>query len=198
MIRFQFDSPKTLQAVGVLLRSGGGKPLSPFHIHISLYAADRELLLAVGHTITGDSAVMTRTGPVLLSTRDAIRGVIRGDGDWSPFIGSGDDKLSPLRDPGVGQLSRREFSTLDEVAKRHHGLDAIKLTLLTRHLPERRRAIDTLNSNGGDHVPIEWDDVLTLAGRPELKRAAEEYIAIKAEMDFLFGAATKFVAAPLV
>ena len=68
-MKFRFNFAKTLQASAVLLRRDD-KRMSRLRLLKLLYFADRELLVAKVRTITGDSVVAMKYGPVLSQTYD--------------------------------------------------------------------------------------------------------------------------------
>jgi uncharacterized phage-associated protein len=178
--RFHFD--KALQAAGVLLSLDGDR-MERIRLLKLLYIADRELLAETGRTITGDRAVAMEHGPVLSQLYDLVKGEASRAGEWDRHIHTVNRAVELRKDPGRGELSRREIEKLTELTDRYRDVDDWSLSEVTHEFPEWSR-----NYAEGTPSPIPWLDVLSAQGKEELVEIVERDELDRCYLDDLFGA----------
>jgi uncharacterized phage-associated protein len=161
MIRFQFDSIKTTQAAGHLLKRCGGKMSKGFLIKM-LYLADRELLSKRGHPLTGDQPVSMKNGPVLTMTYDLTEGgALEHRAYWEQYIAddpSGHNCVILKTKPAADHLSKAETHVLDEVFDKFHDLTWQEFVEFCRGLPEWKNP-------GKSSAAIDFRTILQLLGK---------------------------------
>src|SRR5438105_4676814 len=152
--------PKTIQAIGVLLRQDGVRCMNYMRLLKLLYIADREALRHTGRAVVGGPVVAMERGPVLEEVYDLIRGRHRHMPLWDEYLRTKHFNLELIKDPDVGQLSRYEIETLQETATRHADDDEWELSRLTHNFPEWQK-----NNPGQSCRPIPFQDVLAAVNR---------------------------------
>lgn len=120
-MNLRFDFEKSLEAAALLLRLDG-KRMERIRLLKLLYLADREMLGAVGQSITGDIAFAMNHGPVLSRIYDCIKGTDVRASEWSDFIASEGHAVTLIADPNRNALSRAEIEKLQEVTDRLRNL----------------------------------------------------------------------------
>ena len=164
-----FNEVKATQAAGRLLTLRGGR-MSYVKLIKLLYLADREALIRWGRPITTDRYVSLDIGPVVSRIYDLIRDEPPPNFAriWQKFISHPDHyEVHLLRDPGNGELSRREQELIDEVYAQHGRQNRWTVVDYTRSLPE------WTNPEGGA-LPIEYRDILRAANKTDLEISAVE------------------------
>src|SRR5712691_11826566 len=78
--------PKTIQAIGVLLRQDGVRCMNYMRLLKLLYIADREALRQTGRAVVGGPVVARERGPVLEEVFDLIRGRHRHMPLWDEYL----------------------------------------------------------------------------------------------------------------
>src|SRR6266699_3650584 len=112
---FEFDVAKTIEAIGVLLRSLDRRQLEYLTLLKMLYIADRESLKDRGRPITGDQVVAMKQGPVLSGVYDLINFNRPKDISlWARFFSKDEYDLVLNEAPATDQLSRYEIRKLQE------------------------------------------------------------------------------------
>src|SRR5438128_2364421 len=115
---FEFNVLKTIQAIGVLLRTLNRGQLEYLSLMKMLYLVDRESVRERGRPVTGDCAVAMKNGPVLSGIYDLIN--FNGPRDlplWTRFLTKDEYDLILNENPGTDHLSRYEIRKLEEIAK---------------------------------------------------------------------------------
>jgi uncharacterized phage-associated protein len=180
-MNFRFDFHKTLQASAVLLDLDANR-MAYVRLLKLLYIADRELLAETGRTITGDTAVALKNGPVLSQVYDLIKGVAPKSQAWSDYIHRVDYLVELKGDPGRGKLSKGEIEKLTEVSERFRTMDDWQLSEYTHEFPEWKK-----HHEPGASTPIPWQEMLEAQGKAELVEIVERNEAARLYLDTLFG-----------
>ena len=168
-MRARFNERKATQAAARLLKLRGGE-MSYMKLIKLLYLADRSALLQWGRPITTDSYVSLDRGPVLsrvldLATDEELPG---HTSVWAGHITEPAHYSVRLqRDPGEDELSEAELQLLDQVFQQHGRKSRWELVDLLHKLPEWK------NPQGGA-IPIQYRDILKVAGKTEIEIAAVE------------------------
>src|SRR5260370_865037 len=176
------SGPKTVQAIGVLMRQDGVRCMNYMRLLKLLYIADRETLRRTGRPIVGGPVTAMERGPVLEEVFDLIRGRHRQMPLWDEYLRTSHFNLQLLKDPDVGQLSRYEIETLQDAARRHADDDEWELSRLTHEFPEWKK-----NNPGTSSRPIPLTDVLEAVGRVDSLQDILEEAAEKNHIDSLLG-----------
>jgi uncharacterized phage-associated protein len=159
-VNFPLKVLKTIQSIGVLLRSDGVKRMNYMRLLKLLYIADRKSLLETGRPITGGPVTAMERGPVLEEVYDLIRGQHREMPLWDTFFRKDRYDLVELCEPDVGTLSKYEINMLQEIAKEHEDKDEWELVRYTHTLPEWKE-----NDPGVSSKPIPLAKILEVIGR---------------------------------
>ncbi len=183
-MKFRFDPTRTTQAVGVIMASNQGIMIRS-RLMLLLYLADRELLIATGRTLTGDSAVATNHGPLLKQTRKLLKGFGTPSGDGEKFLESHGGEVVLKADPGRRQLTPREVEKLGELLDRFRGVSTCGIAALTRGLPEY-----TKNFVPDGVESISWSHVLQATVADPTARSFEASHDEQAKIDSIFEALT--------
>lgn len=178
--RFRFD--RTLQAAGVLLQLDEGR-MAYIRLLKLLYIADRELLAETGRTLTGDTAVAMRNGPVLSRVYDLIKGVASQPEEWGEHIRTIHYSVELKKDPGKGKLSKGDLEKLNEVTERFRHMDDWELSEHTHDFSEWKTRFELAPSS-----PILWEEILKAQGKEEWVKIVERDEASQRYLDSLFGA----------
>jgi len=146
-----------------------------------LYLADREALVRWGRTITTDTYVSMKHGPVLSQVLDLITegpNPVAGDTFWTRHISEPEHyEVSLKSDPSNDLLSEAEDEVLDEIFRQYGRMSRWQLVDLVHKLPEWK------DPNGGA-FPIQIADILRAQNRPpEDIRAIEEDIKALDQVD---------------
>jgi len=179
---FRSNFEKSLQAAGVLLGLDGNR-MERIRLLKLLYIADRELLGETGRTITGDRVVAMDHGPVLSEVYDLIKGQASRAGEWNQHVHTANRSVELRKDPGRGELSRREVEKLTEVTDRYRDVDDWSLSGITHGFAEW-----SLNFREGTSSPIPWLDVLSAQGKEEFVEIVELEEADRCYLEDVFGA----------
>jgi uncharacterized phage-associated protein len=154
---------KLVQATGYLLKKYDKRRLNYTKLIKELYLADRESIDSSNSSITGDTYVSMKHGPVLSNLYDLIRGKNRNTEAqkyWdSRFSTDGDELLANFDQYPEGKLSRAEESILDRIDGQFHQMRYGKL-------------IDYVHANcpewhdpGSASTAINLGDILKALGR---------------------------------
>lgn len=185
-VAFRFNTRKTIQAVGVLLKQKSGRRDNYMRVLKLLYAADRDSIQETGAPITGDNVVAMRRGPVLSGVLHLIKGEHISAGDWDRAIRKDAYDIELIDDPGVDELSRYEVRKLHEISKRYADKDEWAMVRLTHKFPEWQKNKPT--GNTCETIPLE--DILDAVGRGADKETILREAAYAREVDRLFGSSS--------
>lgn len=180
-VPFRLDVEKTIQAVGVLLRSEPDHRMNYMRLIKLLYLADRRALQKTGKMITGDRVVAMERGPVLSGVYNLIRGEHIAARVWDEFIERDEYNIRLTKRPDVEKLSRFEIETLQRVLDEFRSCDEWDMVRHTHELEEWKR-----NDPGSSSKPIPLRDILDAVG---LGDRADEIIneaAKQTEFDAFF------------
>ena len=181
----QFHLHKTMQAVGVLLRTAPASRMSRLRLLKLMYITERELLRDTGRMITGDRAVAMDHGPVLTSTYNLIKGQHADSQIWDGhFRRDGPHDVTLINDPGLGDLSRFEIGRLEANAARFDHLDDWALSEYTHGFEEWKAH----EPPPGSRLPIPVDDVLEAVGQLPRKDDILRDARTLAEIERMFAA----------
>jgi len=122
-MQFNLNIQKAVEAAGVLLRLSPGKQMSYLRLIKLMYLADRQCLAETGAPITGDLVFAMKNGPVLSGVYDLIRDRHVNEADWSQYVKKEGYSVRLVDEPGVGELSRLEVKTLQEVWENYKNLN---------------------------------------------------------------------------
>ncbi len=175
----QFQLQKTMQAVGVLLKTTPSTRMSRLRLLKLLYITERDLIRETGRSITGDRAVAMDHGPVLTSTYNLINGQHADTKTWDQvFRRDGRHDVALVADPGNGELSRFEIARLEANAAKFNDMDDWALSEYTHGFAEWKAHQPPPNSR----LPIPVDDVLKavgqLARKDDLRHEAQSLAAV--------------------
>lgn len=142
-----------------------------------LYLADREALARWGRSITTDSYVSMKHGPVLSQLLDLITegpNPVAGDTFWSRHITEPEHfEVSLKSDPSGDLLSEAEDELLDEIFQKFGRFSRWQLVDFVHTLPEWK-------DPNGSAFPIPVADILKAQNKP-----AEEILAIEEDLKAL-------------
>jgi uncharacterized phage-associated protein len=183
----RLDILKLTQAAAVLLKRHNGF-ITRMRLLKLLYITDRELLAETRRPLTGDHPVAMDFGPVLTHTYDLLKGEATGVDVWGRYI----QQVAPYthrlaEDPGVGKLSKRELSKLDEVVQRYWWVEDHELSLLTHEFPEWKRNAPAKRSR--KWIPTEH--VLEAVGLGQDVERIKQDAQAEAELDALLDGAAQ-------
>jgi uncharacterized phage-associated protein len=175
-----FDLDKTMQAVGVLLKTSTSSRMSRLRLLKLLYIAERGLLKDTGRMMTGDRAVAMDHGPVLTSTYNLIKGQHADAKTWDEhFLREGAHDVRLIRDPGNGDLSRFEVTRLEAVAAEFEAYDDWALSEYTHKFAEWKAN----KPAAGSRNPIPVGDVLKAVNqfqrKSDLRRDVQSLAAVE-------------------
>jgi uncharacterized phage-associated protein len=156
---------KLVQATGYLLKKYDNRRLNYTKLIKELYLADREAINEINSSITGDSYVSLKHGPVLSTLYDLIRGKAK-DRDaqayWDiRFSTDGMDLLANFDQYPIGKMSQGEMAILDKVDGQFHQKRYGELIdYVHAECPEWQNP-------GNTSIPIKFEDILRALGRTE-------------------------------
>jgi hypothetical protein len=177
---------KLIQTVGYLLRKYNHR-LNYTKLIKELYLADKESLRAANQTITGDTYVSMKNGPVLSGLYDLIRGKYRDRNTqllWdSRFTTDGLDLIAVVDRIPDGKLSRFEKQTIDSIDKEFHAKSYGQMIDYV-HDPN---VCPEWKDPGSSSAPIKMRDLLAGIGRSreEIEWILEENRAFEREEKIL-------------
>lgn len=160
-----FHVEKVAQAAAVLLKSEFPWRMSRLRLLKLLYIADRESLVERGRPITGDAVAAMDHGPVLSHTYNLIKGEDLDTPVWEQYLRSVGRDVELHKDPGVGDLTRKEIAKLHEVAKRFEDFDDYAIAQFTHTYSEWQKNQPPPKSS--KRIPLE--DVLEATGLAGVK-----------------------------
>lgn len=175
-MHFLFNVSKAAAAAGYLCKRNGDH-FDMLRLIKALYLADRQTLLDVHRTITGDDMFSMKNGPVLSTIYDLIRNRCSdpvSQTEWNQYFckGEGSNDVRLLQMPDVECLSELELTNLDNAMKEVRGISAIRLIeKLHSTLPEWKNP-------GTSSFPIEPTVILQSDGLSE-----EEIEIISSELE---------------
>ncbi|MCU1307036.1 MAG: hypothetical protein JWN45_1731 [Acidobacteriaceae bacterium] len=162
-MQFRFDIRKTIAAVAFLTEREGGS-LDMFLSLKMLYLADKESLIRWGKTITGDSFVSMKNGPVLSEVYNLFKreGPTADQKEWDTFFSERvNHSIRLLRSVDVEILSEREMERLEEARQQINKFAPWTVAdWLHKTCPE-------WEDPQGTSIPIDPDVILRNAGRTE-------------------------------
>jgi len=139
-MRFRFQPLRATQAAALFLDMAGGRSKFTSILKL-LYLADRQSLLETGSTITGDTVVDMKNGPVLSITYDCVKGTAsRANCEaWDGCIRKEGNYAVLTANPGDDELSDYDLEVIREVHREHGWRDLHSLLHDVIHqLPEHR------------------------------------------------------------
>jgi uncharacterized phage-associated protein len=157
---FYFDVPKTIQAIGVLLRNSPGRRMNYLRLLKLLYIADRESLRETGRPITGDQAVAMPRGPVLSGVYNLVRGHHMQIPLWNTYFRCEKWDLEFRAETEIGDLSKYEIEKLESITRQYDDRDEWEMVEETHKFPEWKK-----NDPGDSSRPIPLEDILDAVGR---------------------------------
>ncbi|MDR2897430.1 MAG: SocA family protein [Spirochaetaceae bacterium] len=153
-----FNIEKVIQTCNYLLQKNGGS-LNYTKMIKLLYLADRESLNEAGDTITGDTYVSMKNGPVLSTVYNLIKREQTNERDqiiWdSRFTKNGYDLIALSDRIPHGELSRFEMNTLDKLFDQFSNCDFNDMIQYV-HNPENCPEWKDTNSS----IPISLAEIL--------------------------------------
>jgi len=156
-ITFRFNGQKAAQAAAYLLKLHGSR-MNYMKLIKLLYLADRAMLVRQGHTITGDTMVSMKCGPVLsnvcnLIKRDPFTSIAP---EWSDHITEPTPtyEVELKSESPIDELSEFEVGLLDKTYEQYGKMNEWQLVDHTHnHLPEWK-------DPGKSALPIQPEDIL--------------------------------------
>jgi uncharacterized phage-associated protein len=178
-----FDTEKTLQTFGVVLRSHRYSIASKLRILKLLYIADREYLKETGTPILGCRTVAMDHGPLHSEALDLINGKHINEPRFAHFFDKYGYMVQMHTDPGVGKLARAEIEKLQQVSERYASLSDWELAHEVSHqFPEwQKRWVE------GSSATILLGDILDAVGRSDDKSVLLSDLDATIRADRLFG-----------
>ena len=175
-----FNEAKATQAAVRLLRNRGGR-MSYMKLIKLLYLADREALSRWGRSISTDTYVSMKHGPVLSRVLNLItegEDPSFGETMWGRHISEPDHYDVILKEDSPGDLlSEAEDEFLDETSRNFGHMNRWKLVDLVHTLPEWK-------DPDGSAFPIEYADILKAQNKkPDEIRAIVDELQSLAQMD---------------
>lgn len=158
----QLDVEKVIQTAGALLRRDA-KRMSRIRLLKLLYLADRQSLQQCGIPILGSRLVAMRQGPVHKYVFELVNGLGRGEPAWSSHFKNVGREIQLEVEPGVGRLSRREISILNQVSDDMASLNDWELVDFTHGLAEWKRNYPDPAADLCREIPV--GDVIDAVGR---------------------------------
>jgi uncharacterized phage-associated protein len=154
---------KLVQATGYLLKKYDKKRLNYTKLIKELYLADRESLNLSNASITGDTYVSMKHGPVLSNLYSLIKGKsrdLKAQEYWdSRFSTDGDELLANFDRYPEGKLSRSDETILDKIDGQFHQMRYGELIdYVHANCPE-------WHNPGSTASPIKFEDILKALGR---------------------------------
>ncbi|HQU43179.1 MAG TPA: Panacea domain-containing protein [Pirellulales bacterium] len=180
----RFDTTKTLQSIGVVLRQHHLCAASKLRIVKLLYVADRESIRETGFPILGTKTVAMDHGPL----HSAVLDLINGEHVDEPCFAASFDKfgymVQMVTDPGVDRLSRYEIEKLQEVCERYAAAGDWELAHhVTHRFPEWQN-----NFRPGTSTTISIESIIDAVGRGDDKASIMDDIRQELDADVAFGA----------
>jgi uncharacterized phage-associated protein len=154
---------KLVQATGYLLKKYDKKRVNYTKLIKEMYLADRESLNISNASITGDTYVSMKHGPVLSNLYNLIKGKsrdVKAQEYWdSRFSTDGDELLANFDQYPEGKLSRSDETILDKIDGQFHQMRYGELIeYVHANCPE-------WHNPGNTAIPIELKDILAALGR---------------------------------
>lgn len=170
-MQLRFDIKKTIAAVAYLIEREGGH-LDMFLGLKMLYLADKESLIRWGKTITGDSFVSMKNGPVLSEVYNLFKKEAPPDhqNEWDAvFSERVNHSIRLIKPVDIEVLSEREMNRLEEARQQINNFAPWAVAdWLHRTCPEWQ-------DPQGSSISIDPDVILRNAGRtPEEIEMIEE------------------------
>lgn len=165
-IRFRFDFDKVLNALAFFSRRGV-VGLDQMKISKLVFLADRIHLLRYGRTITGDTYVCMKHGPVPSTTRDVVNARLANDPDAEQLHEYFDvntarkyPELIAKRDADLEVFSDTDIEVLSEVAEQYGSMAAWDLREFLHTLPEVKAALAARAAANKGSVPLPVEALL--------------------------------------
>ena len=184
MLHFHFNFEKSLQAVGVMLRTESLRRMNFMKLLKLLYICDKESLKEIGKPITGDRVVAMKRGPVLSHIYNLIKGEDCNYPVWNQYIEKDrfDIFLKESEDPGIELLTKFEIEKINEVSERYCRCDEWDMVRITHELPEWKR-----NDPGESSKPIPDEDILEAIERLDDAETLKKEADFENQLTVLFG-----------
>lgn len=185
-ISLRFNPEKAVEATAEFLKLRGENPMKYLGLIKLLYTADRIAFQRLEESITGDSYVAMKYGPVLSNVYDLIKGT-GSETDKSIW----NEHISTLHkchevylksDPGVDNLCRAELRIIHEVYESVGHLDHFELAEKTHQdFPEWRNPLPAANV-----LPIHIEEILKNVGKSDEEiEEIEQEVENEANLDAL-------------
>jgi uncharacterized phage-associated protein len=181
-----FDTTKTVQAIGVLLRAHSYCVASKLRILKLLYIADREAIRSAGQPILGTRTVAMDHGPLHSEVLDLINGKHVDEPTFAEFFEKSGYMVKMLKDPGVGQLSEFEIDELQKVCDDFRNVNDWSLAHDVCHTFKEFKS----NHAEGTSSVITLEEIIDAVGQSERKDEILEEIRGHVAADFAFGKPT--------
>jgi hypothetical protein len=166
-ILFRFNPLKSAQVAAYFLNRHGGK-MDKYIALKMIYLADREALLRWNVSITGDSPVSMRFGPVPSRIYDLTKPEEKAGklaAIWKPIINTKTvEVLEVISNPGTSELSEEEMDLLNEI---YDSFGAFTFEQMKDHchgLAEYDKAVCDA-PQGSRSKPISIESLLTAIGK---------------------------------
>jgi len=149
MMHSKFSQEKATEAAAKFLTFRKDQTMNYLGLIKLLYTADRIAFERLNESITGDTYVAMKYGPVLSNVYDLIKGNADSENFWYSYIHKDSSyKVRLKADPGVQHLSRAELKIIYQVYEDVGHLDRFELAEKTHQdFPE-------------------WEDPLPLKSKP--------------------------------
>lgn len=149
----RFDTTKTIQAIGVMLREHRAQLATKDRVLNLLYIADRESIQERGWPVLGSKTVAIEHGPVHCFALDLISGTHGDEPQFSAHFDVKGNFVQMMNDPGVGRLSRADIEKLKEVC---HQYACVSDWNLSKHVTQGFPEWAECYREGTSHtIPIE-------------------------------------------
>lgn len=179
---FPFDTQKTIQAIGVLLRCHRFSIASKLRILKLLYIADRESIKEAGRPMLGARAVAMDHGPLHSAALNLINGEHIDEPEFAQHFDKFGYMVQLCADPGVDRLSRYEIEKLQEVCERHGADNDWKLSHVITHSFQEWIA----NFQPGTSTTIPLESIIDAVGRSEDKQSIMQELESEIRADQWF------------
>lgn len=179
----KFDAEKTVEALGVLLRSHRACIASKLRLLKLLYVADRESLAETGYPIIGSKTVAMDHGPLHSAALNLINGQSISEPLFARYFELCGYMVQMHVDPGVNRLSLYEVEKLQEVCSKYCAHGDIELAHgITHQYPEWKKRYTP-----GTSTTIEIADILEAVGRGDTLGTVLENLEHERQLNALFG-----------
>lgn len=182
----RLDTPKAVQAIGVLLMQDRSRTLSKMRVLKLLYIAERECIGEFGRPLLGARTVAMPHGPLHSGVLDLINGQHIDAAEFTEHFSRFGYQIAADDDPGVSLLSPAEIAKLREVSDRHASDGDWSLAHDTTH--KFKEWLDNYEEGASTEIPME--DIIEAVGRGDDKAAIISDLKDSAIADSVFGVAS--------